>query len=144
MNTATHAQSAGTNSIAHEVTALFARLGLDVVVRDPDSADVIAATPSAETRMLASEPGSVRVVAARLAGATLRVELLPDQAPEELTARQQQVADCLVQGMQNLQIAETLGISLHTVRRHMEQIFRRLGVSNRRDAVRVMRAVETR
>lgn len=144
MITATHAQSAVPVGIAHEVTALFARLGLDVVIRDPDSADVIAATPSAETRMLASQPGTVRVVATRLAGASLRVELLPDQAPDDLTARQQQVADCLAQGMRNAQIAESLGISLHTVRRHMEQIFRRLGVNNRRDAVRVMRAAAAR
>ena len=126
MHTATLSHNAAASGIAHEVTVLFSRLGLDAVIRDPDSAQVIAATPNAESRMLAAQPGAVKVVATRLAGSSLRVELLPDQSPDDLTARQQQ-------------IAETLGISLHTVRRHLEQIFRRLGVNNRRDAVRVMR-----
>lgn len=139
MHTATLSHNAAASGIAHEVTVLFSRLGLDAVIRDPESAQVIAATPNAESRMLAAQPGAVKVVATRLAGSSLRVELLPDQSPDDLTARQQQVAECLAQGMRNAQIAETLGISLHTVRRHLEQIFRRLGVNNRRDAVRVMR-----
>lgn len=61
-----------------------------------------------------------------------------------LTARQQEVADRLLQGMRNQQIAESLGISLHTVRRHLEQIFRRLGVNNRRDAVRMLKQAPPR
>lgn len=141
MHTVSRSQSAAVRDLAQEVIALFSRLGLDVVIRDPESADVVAATPSAELRMLAAEPGSVRVVTSKLAGSTLRVELLPDSAPDELTARQQEVADRLLQGMRNQEIADSLGISLHTVRRHLEQIFRRLGVNNRRDAVRLLRAL---
>lgn len=118
---------------------MFARLGLDVVVRDPDTADVMSATPHAEARMLAAEPGAVRIAAARVAGAALRVELLPSIEPDALTARQREVADLLLQGMRNQDIAESMGISLHTVRRHLEQIFRRLGVNNRRDAVRMLK-----
>lgn len=141
MHTVSRSQSAAFRDLAQEVIALFSRLGLDVVIRDPESADVVAATPSAELRMLAAEPGSVRVVTSKLAGSALRVELLPDSAPDELTARQQEVADRLLQGMRNQEIADSLGISLHTVRRHLEQIFRRLGVNNRRDAVRLLRAL---
>lgn len=137
-------QSAASAAIAQELISLFARLGLDVVVRDPDTADVLSATPSAEERMLAAEPGTVRIAAGRVAGALLRVELLPSAEPSELTARQQEVADRLLQGMRNQQIAESLGISLHTVRRHLEQIFRRLGVNNRRDAVRMLKQGPTR
>lgn len=132
-------QSAASAAIARELISLFARLGLDVVVRDPDTADVMSATPSAEERMLAAEPGAVRIAAARVAGADLRVELLPSTEPDALTARQREVADCLLQGMRNQDIADAMGISLHTVRRHLEQIFRRLSVNNRRDAVRMLK-----
>lgn len=139
MNTVPLKQPALVGSVADEVVALFGRLGLEIVIRDPESAAVIAATPGAESHMLAAQPGTVRLVTSKLAGHTLRVELLPVAVPDALTARQQEVAERLSQGMRNQQIAESLGISLHTVRRHLEQIFRRLGVNNRRDAVRVMR-----
>lgn len=144
MHSVPMSQSAASAAIAQELISLFARLGLDVVVRDPDTADVLSATPSAEERMLAAEPGAVRIAAGRVAGAIVRVELLPSTEPEVLTARQQEVADQLLQGMRNQQIAESLGISLHTVRRHLEQIFRRLGVNNRRDAVRMLKQAPPR
>lgn len=132
-------QSAASAAIARELISLFARLGLDVVVRDPDTADVMSATPSAEERMLAAEPGALRVAAGRVGGAVLRIELLPATDPDALTKRQKEVAECLLRGMQNQDIADAMGISLHTVRRHLEQIFRRLGVNNRRDAVRMLK-----
>lgn len=139
MQSVSTSQVAASAAVAQELISLFARLGLDVVVRDPDTADVVAATPSAEERMLAAEPGAVRIAAGRVAGATLLVELLPATEPEKLTTRQQEVANLLLKGMRNLEIAESLGISLHTVRRHLEQIFRRLGVNNRRDAIRMLK-----
>lgn len=144
MHSVPTSQSAASAAIAQELISLFARLGLDVVVRDPDTADVLSATPSAEERMLATESGAVRIAAGRVAGAVVRVDLLPSTEPEVLTARQQEVADRLLQGMRNQQIAESLGISLHTVRRHLEQIFRRLGVNNRRDAVRMLKQAPPR
>lgn len=141
MHTSISPQSAPLPVVAQDVAALLARLGLDAVVRDPESVDILAATPGGETRMLAAEPGSVRVVTARVSGATLRVELLTDgHRMMPLTDRQEQVAACLAKGMRNADIADALGISLHTVRRHLEQMFRRLGVNNRIDAVKVVRA----
>lgn len=133
-------QSAPLPVVAQDVAALLARLGLDAVVRDPESVEILAATPGGESRVLAAEPGVVRVVTARVSGAALRVELLADgQRKMPLTGRQAQVAAGLVKGLRNQQIAEELGISLHTVRRHIEQMFRRLGVNNRRDAVKALR-----
>lgn len=140
MPTSFSSQSASLPVVAHDVAALFARLGLDAIVRDPDSVDVLASTPGAESRVLAAEPGTVRIVTARVSGVALRVELLPDgRKAMPLTGRQRQVAACLAKGMRNSEIAESLCISLHTVRRHLEQMFRRLGVNNRRDAVKALR-----
>lgn len=48
-----------------------------------------------------------------------------------LTQRQAEVLHLIWRGAGNAQIAHTLGISEHTVRHHLEDIFRRLDVSSR-------------
>jgi len=53
----------------------------------------------------------------------------------ELTPRQWQLIDLLAAGRTNAQIARRLGISEATVRTHLENIYRRLGVSSRSAAV---------
>lgn len=132
-------QSAPLPVVAQDVAALLARLGLDAVVRDPESVEILASTPGGESRVLAAEPGVVRVVTARVSGAALRVELLAEsQHKMPLTGRQAQVAAGIAKGLRNAEIADELGISLHTVRRHIEQMFRRLGVNNRQDAVKAL------
>jgi len=50
---------------------------------------------------------------------------------EQLTPREREVAALAAEGFQNLQIAARLGTSVHTVRRQMEAIFRRLRIGNR-------------
>lgn len=127
--------------LAGELVRLFQQLGYAVVVRSPDSAEVMAASAGAESLMLAADPGLVRIAASRLGGVPVRVEILrngeSDAAP--LTPRQRAVARLLAAGKRNLEIADELGISPHTVRRHLESIFRRLNVPNRTAAVAELR-----
>ncbi|MEV0148736.1 response regulator transcription factor [Nonomuraea sp. NPDC050733] len=52
-----------------------------------------------------------------------------------LTPRQWQLLHLLAAGHTNLQIARRLGVSEGTVRKHLENAYRRLQVSNRMDAV---------
>lgn len=52
-----------------------------------------------------------------------------------ISAREQEVLDWLQQGKSNGEIALILGISEHTVRHHLERIFGKLGVENRRAAM---------
>lgn len=126
-------------SVPAELATLLHRLGFDVVVRDPNTADIVARSPGAEAELLAAQPGDVRVAAARLAGIPIRVELVPQRTEDlDLTPRQLAVAKLLEQGKRNKDIAAALKISTHTVRRHLEQMFRRLGVRNRAGAVAVM------
>lgn len=126
-------------ALAVELAALMHRLGFDVVVRDPNSADIVAHSPGAETELLAAEPGEVRVAAARVAGVAVRVELVPQRTEGlDLTPRQLAVAKLLEEGKKNKDIAKALKISTHTVRRHLEQMFRRLGVRNRAGAVAII------
>ncbi len=56
-------------------------------------------------------------------------------APLELTSRQQEVLELLVQGKTNREIAEALGLSENTVKVHLVTIYRVLGVSSRTEAL---------
>lgn len=54
---------------------------------------------------------------------------------EDLTAREQQILDAVACALTNQQIAGRLGISEGTVKRHMHNIFNKLGATSRMDAV---------
>jgi DNA-binding CsgD family transcriptional regulator len=57
-----------------------------------------------------------------------------------ITARETQVLQLLALGCRYGQIAERLGVSLHTVTSHIKNLYRKLGV--RSAAAAVMRGVE--
>lgn len=59
----------------------------------------------------------------------------PDEARMLLTAREAQVLDAIADGLTNKAIARRLGISLHTVKFHVESVFRKLDARTRTEAV---------
>ncbi len=65
----------------------------------------------------------------------------PGNAIEALTDRELSVLAYLPTMSSNTEIADRLGISVNTVKQHLKAINRKLGVSSRRDAVRVARTV---
>lgn len=74
----------------------------------------------------------------------IEVDDLPPQFPSsveqpdllsKLTERQFEVLSLLGQGMQNKEIARTLGVSEHTVKVHVTAVLKLLGVNNRTQAV---------
>lgn len=58
-----------------------------------------------------------------------------DTAGRPLTAREVQVLASAGRGMSNLEIAHALSVSEQTVKNHLSRIFRKLGVSDRTEAV---------
>jgi DNA-binding CsgD family transcriptional regulator len=74
---------------------------------------------------------------------SISVMVMVDKVPRELaqathsqewlglTAREGKVASLIVRSASTAEMAASLGISCHTVRRHTEQIFRKLGVHSR-------------
>jgi DNA-binding CsgD family transcriptional regulator len=56
----------------------------------------------------------------------------------QFTRREAQAATLLVERRSNAEIARVLGISEHTARHHTERVMRKLGVTSRRDAARVI------
>lgn len=62
--------------------------------------------------------------------------------PPPLSPRERQLMALVVEGLTNREIAQRLYLAESTVKRHLSRIFRRLGVSNRREAVVTMLASE--
>jgi PAS domain S-box-containing protein len=54
---------------------------------------------------------------------------------EHLTAREREVLVCLTQGLSNQQAATRLGVTVNTVRNHVQRILYKLGVHSRLEAV---------
>ena len=66
-----------------------------------------------------------------------RFDYLPE--PDILTAREAEVLQLLQEGMTNAEIAHRLSIGVETVRTHARNIYRKLGISTRRDLARFSR-----
>ena len=60
---------------------------------------------------------------------------LPEEPPVLLSPREIEVLGALGNGMTNKEVARLLGISPHTVKFHIESLFRKLGAASRAEAV---------
>jgi DNA-binding NarL/FixJ family response regulator len=68
-------------------------------------------------------------------GETGFIPLHESDSPELLTPRELDVLGAIMDGLTNKLIARQLDISLHTVKFHVESVFRKLGVRTRAEAV---------
>ena len=59
-----------------------------------------------------------------------------DDKASPLTLRQQEILPLLAEGMPNKKIADALSVTEGTVKQHLKDLFRRLGVRNRTQAVK--------
>lgn len=57
---------------------------------------------------------------------------------EDLTPRERQVLELLVQALDNVQIAKTLHLAEQTVRNYISNIYAKLGVTHRMDVLRIV------
>jgi DNA-binding CsgD family transcriptional regulator len=58
----------------------------------------------------------------------------PAAATVRLTGREREILDHVAAGRSNAEIARELWLSPHTVRKHLENVYRKLGVNNRTEA----------
>ena len=70
------------------------------------------------------------------AHATAPFPFRPDPL-ERLSEREAEVLELASQGLTNADLAERLGVTVHTVKFHLASVYRKLGVANRTEAVAV-------
>jgi DNA-binding NarL/FixJ family response regulator len=88
----------------------------------------------------------------RTLGARLIEELYRHSEPHprlrptggELTGREWEVLDLLIEGAGTAEIAERLGLALETVRSHVKHVLRKLGVGSRGEAIDIARRLRAR
>ncbi|HET6972825.1 MAG TPA: alpha/beta fold hydrolase [Pyrinomonadaceae bacterium] len=85
--------------------------------------------------LLDSEPGWERFCAEVLDFMNVKESAAEDPAFESLTAREREVLALITEGLGNAQIAERLSISEKTVRNHVTNVFDKLGVWTRAQAM---------
>lgn len=74
----------------------------------------------------------------------LRDDARPGPGPlARLTGREREVLDALAGGLGNREIGDHLGMSYNTVRTHINELFRKLGVHSRVEAVRLLQGAAT-
>jgi DNA-binding NarL/FixJ family response regulator len=98
------------------------------LIKPVDAAELARAVRAAHRGGVPLCPFSARVLA--------RVFQTPPQEVLPLTNRQRQIVACLIGGQSDKEIAGSLKIGPGTVHTHLHQIFQRIGVHSRTEAVR--------
>ena len=75
------------------------------------------------------------VVLARLRGGGIATGLSVNDSELQLSPREREIVDLLVQGQSNKGMAEQLCLSGDTIKAHLQRIYRKIGVSSRLEAV---------
>jgi DNA-binding NarL/FixJ family response regulator len=114
-------------SLGHEAVNSDAQPDVVLVVPENSGAAEIDAALRAVARGLIVRPAGTR------APGFSAVQEAEARAP--LTPREAQILDAIADGLTNKAIGRRLGISLHTVKFHVESVFRKLGANTRTEAV---------
>ena len=99
-----------------------------------EASDIIANLP---------EPGALSSLLAEAERAAIQAQPAPAprgraRRPDGLTGREAEILGLLTRGHTNLEIAAELVVSVHTVERHLQNSYRKIGVRNRADAAAYM------
>ena len=97
------------------------------VVKDVDTTELVRAIQAVSGGGSAFDQRSAAIVLRTVSGG--------GESPEALTEREREVLRLLADGLSNKRIGETLFISESTVKFHIRNIIRKLGVTKRTDAV---------
>jgi DNA-binding NarL/FixJ family response regulator len=100
--------------------------------REPLAPELAAEELAAEANAGRLDPSAVTAVVEAAGQPAPRVE-----RPARLTERETEVVGMLARGLQTKQVARALGISVKTADRHVQNAYRKIGVSTRAAATLV-------
>ncbi|MEV6328789.1 response regulator transcription factor [Streptomyces sp. NPDC051909] len=122
------------DSAAVDSALSFLRAGADALVLNDGALDDIATAVRAVAEGHAVVPPPLARKLVDLMGAHLPTLPGPDQI-DSLTAREQEIFELIATGMSNQEVAQSLVLSEKTVKFHVSNLLRKLGVRNRTQAI---------
>ena len=108
----------------------LSKFGIDAYIHKSSSSEELLATIEAKSR----QPGGENVVVSMPRGL---LERLGEEPVGALSQRETEVVVLAARGLPNARIAEELGISEATVKRHLANVYQKIGVHSRSEAVRM-------
>jgi DNA-binding NarL/FixJ family response regulator len=108
----------------------LSKFGIDAYIHKSSSSEELLATIEANSR----QPGGESVVVSMPRGL---LERLGEEPVGALSERETEVVVLAARGLPNARIAEELGISEATVKRHLANVYQKIGVRSRSEAVRM-------
>ena len=108
----------------------LSKFGIDAYIHKSSSSEELLATIEADSR----QPGGGNVVVSMPRGL---LERLGEEPVGALSERETEVVVLAARGLPNSRIGEELGISEATVKRHLANVYQKIGVRSRSEAVRM-------
>ena len=108
----------------------LSKMGIDAYLHKSNSAEELVATLEAKSR----EPGGENVVLSMPRGL---LERLGEEPMGALSERETEVVVLAARGFSNARIAEELHVAEATVKRHLANVYEKIGVHSRSEAVRM-------
>jgi len=151
--------------IEARIRGVFASRGLDVVLDDVPPTFEVTVVPGAGARPAPTAVGDAlhhlvgAVPARRTAAPSARYRLTLAAATRDaepartrtdcagvadLSERESQVMACVARGLRNTEVAAELGVTVKTVKNHVNRIFGKLGAAGRVDAVLIWQSSRAR
>lgn len=115
----------------HYLQAL-AKMGIDAYLHKTSSTEELLATVDAASR----DPGGGNVVVSMPRGLIERLGEEPAAAAGALSERETEVVVLAARGLSNARIARELHLADATVKRHLANVYQKIGVRSRSEAVR--------
>jgi DNA-binding NarL/FixJ family response regulator len=108
----------------------LSELGIDAYIHKSSSSEELLATIEAASR----HPGEGNVVVSMPRGL---LERLGEELVGALSERETEVVVLVARGLSNLQVAQELNLSEATIKRHLANVYQKIGVRSRSEAVRM-------
>lgn len=129
----------GSTESVKEICSLFPKIAV-IVMSGSDSKHIIEACLQAGAAGFIPKDSSseIMICAIRIVyggGKFIPSKANPDECSSHLSHRQKQIYSLIIEGKSNKQIATTLQISESTVKQHISELFRKLQVSTRVQAI---------
>ena len=113
------------------------------LTKDADRTDISHALHSAAAGLSVLDAGVQASLIAAIGGHRSEADppyATPDDLPDGLTRREAEILAMIARGMSNPTIAAALFLSSHTIKSHINRIFKKTGSTSRADAVDYARA----